>query len=187
MGVLLQRSVLVCFLILPPVAFLFLNSESILLILYQSPCVARWVNCLLLFLLLFVCLFIFMGIASAFRLTGKYCKIVAISLPVRFQCAHSLHFVLQLYYCNLEKNHCWKYLCEIVHCYFVVASNQWKYFMMNFITEVLTLKAKWKSVKETRYRYVCIWRVTKWNKIIAFWIWNAFFMLKSFQQQYFRC
>ena len=42
-GIILQRSVLICSLALFPVAALFLNAESILLILYQSPCVARYV------------------------------------------------------------------------------------------------------------------------------------------------
>ena len=43
-GVILQRSILVCSLSLFPIAVLFLNAESILLILHQSPCVARWVQ-----------------------------------------------------------------------------------------------------------------------------------------------
>ena len=41
-SVILQRSVLVCSLSLFPVAVIFLNAESILLILHQSPCVARY-------------------------------------------------------------------------------------------------------------------------------------------------
>ncbi|XP_065908684.1 multidrug and toxin extrusion protein 1-like [Dysidea avara] len=57
-GVILQRSVLVCSLSLFPIAVVFLNAESILLILHQSPCVAR--------------------------LTGKFCKILVIALPVLY-------------------------------------------------------------------------------------------------------
>lgn len=40
-GVVLQRSILICYLALFVVASFLLNAESILLILYQSPCVAR--------------------------------------------------------------------------------------------------------------------------------------------------
>ncbi|XP_065915257.1 multidrug and toxin extrusion protein 1-like isoform X2 [Dysidea avara] len=40
-GVVLQRSLLICFLALFPVASLLLNAESILLTLHQSPCVAK--------------------------------------------------------------------------------------------------------------------------------------------------
>ena len=40
-GVVLQRSILICYLALFIVATFLLNAESILLILYQSPCVAR--------------------------------------------------------------------------------------------------------------------------------------------------
>ena len=57
-GIILQRSILVCSLALFPVAVLFLNSESILLILYQSPCVARWAKfCCCSFFVFFVVVF----------------------------------------------------------------------------------------------------------------------------------
>ena len=40
-GIILQRSILICLLASFPVIVVFLNTESVLLILHQSPCVAR--------------------------------------------------------------------------------------------------------------------------------------------------
>jgi len=40
----MQRSILICSLSLFPVSFVFFNAESLLLILHQSPCVAKCVH-----------------------------------------------------------------------------------------------------------------------------------------------
>ena len=105
-GIILQRSVLICSLALFPVVVLFLNAESILLILYQSPCVARYAYT--------TCPVVAMHTHSIFvyyyRLTGIFCKIMALALPVSIHAYYNGNHVLCICVCTI-----FTYVCTCIY------------------------------------------------------------------------